>query len=49
MLTSIVVIWGPLNFLVPFRLPPTKAGCNWLELPLVLREPFFQRLVGYVF
>ena len=56
MLTSNVVIWSPLlNFLVPFRLrlpppsPPTEAGCNWLEHPLVVREQFFRRLVGYVF
>ena len=48
------VIWSPLlNFLVPFRLltpppPPTESGCNWLELPLVVREQFFWRLVGYV-
>ena len=54
MLTSNVVIWSPLlNFLVPFRLPfplppPTEAGCNSLELPLVVREQFFRRLVGYV-
>ena len=55
MLTSNVVIWSPLlNFLVPFRLPlppslpPTEAGCNLLELPLVVREQFFRRLVGYV-
>ena len=37
-----------LSFLVPFRLPPTEAGLNWLELPLVVREQFFRRLVGYV-
>ena len=52
MLTSNVVIWSPLlNFLVPFRLPlpPTEAGCNWLELPLVIREQLFRRLVGYVY
>ena len=60
MLTSNVVIWSPLlNFLVPFRLPslrpppppppPTEAGCNWLELPVVVREQFFRRLVGYVY
>ena len=50
MLTSNVVIWSPLlNCLVPFRLPsrPIEAGCNWLELPLVVREQF-RRLVGYV-
>ena len=29
--------------------PPTEAGCNPLELPLVFREQFFRRLVGYVF
>ena len=54
MLTSNVVIWSSLlNFLVSFRLPlpppPTEAGCNWLELPLVVQEQFFRRLVGYVF
>ena len=54
MLTSNVVIWSPLlNFLVSFRLPltpapPPKAGCNSLELPLVVPEQFFQRLDGYV-
>ena len=51
MLTSNVVIWSPqLNFLVPFRLPPlTEAGCNWLELPVVVREQFVRHLVGNVF
>ena len=50
MLTSNVVIWSPLwNFLVPLRPPPTEAGCNWLELPLVVQEQFFRRVVGYVF
>ena len=50
MLTSNLVIWSPLlTFLVPFSPPPTEAGCNWLELPLVVREQFFGRLVGYVF
>ena len=49
MITSNVVVWSPLlNFLVPFRLPPTEAGCDWLELSLVVREQFFLRLVGYV-
>ena len=50
MLISNVVIWSPLlNFLVLFMLPlPPTAGCNWLELPLVVREQFFRRLVGYV-
>ena len=28
--------------------PPTEAGCNRLELPQVVREQFFRRLVGYV-
>ena len=52
MLTSNVVSWSALlNFLVPFspQSPPTEAGCNWLELPLVVREQFFRRLVGYVY
>ena len=51
MLTSIVVIRRPLlNFLVPFRPPPrTEAGCNWLELSLVVQEQFFRRSVGYVY
>ena len=51
MLTSNVVIWSPLlNFLVPFRfpIPPTELGCSWLELPLVVREQLFRRLIGYV-
>ena len=41
-----------MNFLVPFSLPlppATETGCNWLELPLVVREQFFRHLVGYVF
>ena len=29
--------------------PSTEAGFNWLELPLVVREKFVRRLVGYVF
>ena len=33
----------------PSPLPPTEARCNSLELPLVVREKFFRRLVGYVF
>ena len=45
MLTSNVVI---VIFLVQFRPPPTGAGFTWLELPLVVREQFFRRLVGYV-
>ena len=54
MLTSNVVIWSPLlNFLVgspylPTPPPPIEAGCNWFELPLVVREQFFWRLAGYV-
>ena len=48
MLTSNVAIWSPLlNFLVPSS--PTEAGRNSLELPLVVREQFFRRLVGYVY
>ena len=27
---------------------PRLAGCNWLELPLVVREQSFRRLVCYV-
>ena len=40
-----------LNFLVPFEPPPppTEGGCSSLELPLVVREQFFRRLVGYVY
>ena len=48
MLTSNVVIWSPLlNFLVPFKLPPppTEAGCNSFEFPLVVREQFFRRFM----
>ena len=54
MLTSNVVIWSPLlNFKAkPLPPPPrltTEASCNWLELPLVVQEQFFRRLVGYVY
>ena len=29
--------------------PPIEAGCNSLELALVVREQFFRRLLGYGF
>ena len=50
MLTSNGVNFSPLlNFSVPFRLPPsTEAGCDWLELAVVVREQILRRLVSYV-
>ena len=52
MLTSNVVIWTFLSQLGSSLLLPlphsTEAGCNSLELPLVVREQLFRRLVGYI-
>ena len=50
MLNSNEVIWSPvLNFLVSITTPlSTETGCNWLEIPVVVREQIFRLLVGYV-
>ena len=39
------VIWCPHSKFSnsPFPHSPTEAGCNWFELPLVVREEFFRR------
>ena len=45
-------LFEPIELLSPIKLPlppTTEAGCIWSELPLVVQEQFFRRLVGYVY